>query len=719
MSETFQVSINKDTNDELNNYLDDQSFNDLKEHFPDKVDEVFVITKNELADLKESIQQKNNDKILEIIRKNLIEDDIDWQETGETDKENQATLETLTIWTKSERIKLLSKAITWSIIEKLKPYPFLTDSQRINIITWITAKILNSWILETAFWWILNSMNNFVSNIKKWEFWKAIEGGKSEIEKMNEFENILDNNMQDILFIIDKNKHEDKQANLEWLLNNPQAIETANKEIDLNIEIEELKWDELKNYLLWLNKKIIGYDKKLLWAEDFSSNVVNILSNSPEFLQEAAKWLLDLLLKIPFLWGILAAIMWYWTPEEALEWFWDELKFAKSTKALISHWWSISDSGMFSNSNNSLAINELKNKNLTDLKYKNLTPFFKECKDKSIDYTTEDFWYKLFNTTKIDSTKEKALFELSTKFNSNKISNDDFSNKKPKQSFYDKLNNLNKKDESKTKTEAENDNTWDTIQELESKKTEIKNSMITVENFSELSNWLLLWDLYDLKNDISIEDLLSDNYKDKIKNQIWKDDYKKIKQYIVKIREKLQKSWIVVNWEIDDEDISDIKFWELINPESDIYKKLYQSEAEQIIEIDNQIQEKQKLNEQLEKKQEEILLISSKLNSITWDFTEFEYEINNKTITVKFDEKNQTISINNKNYNIKLKLWYKIKTLKKENNNIILTAQQLIMNKKTIPTTIDKFAEQIYILKHSWSISFQDEEWENIWTIAV
>jgi hypothetical protein len=74
-----------------------ETLDHLKERFPNKVDEIFKVTSEELLELKVFIEANEKEKAEELIRKNLIEDDSDGKEDDEKIEENNYNLDTITI----------------------------------------------------------------------------------------------------------------------------------------------------------------------------------------------------------------------------------------------------------------------------------------------------------------------------------------------------------------------------------------------------------------------------------------------------------------------------------------------------------------------------------------------------------------------------------------------------------------------------------------------
>ena len=606
MAETFNWNVNlnqdTDTKDELDKVLTPETLAKLKESFPEKMDEIFVITKEELSKLKTLISENKQDEVTKLIRKNLIEDDVDGEEYGDKE-EDKVSLDTITLWNNSETMEKVKLSITSSVRKELENFTFLNEEQKINITIWIAGKIFKE------------NKNN-----------KSLENDFADLEndKLWEIKDILSilsatNWMEDIKYIL--KKYEWTPEKLDNILSNPKAIENLNK--DTNIEnINEATQEELTEYLLNINEDVLSYDKKLKQFNKNNWDIINLISKTWDKFQKSIKMILKKLMEFPIIWEILAAILWYNSWKEAIEWFWEDINRAKSTNNLKSHWQN--------KETNPISIKLLKDKDLSWLDYKELAPFFQNCKNAWIDYTDKKFWSELFNWS--DDEKFKELRE---QFQLNEITDDDFDNKKPTDNFYNKLNKIKlksqkEKTEEKKKTEeetkkAEKEEEKKTEEEkmskeeLISEKQKVESSKVEIEDLKE---WWLKFslDVFDkldksdlkLLNKISLEELLDDdNYKKIIQDTVWIDgwfqviddyfnenynhDYESIENTIEKLRTILTEyKWKTIDWK----ELSDISIWDLLNKDSNIYREVFKIEKLEKIEAE--------LKKRTEKKHEEV-----------------------------------------------------------------------------------------------------------------
>ena len=530
MSETFNVNINQESKnkDELDKVIDKETLAKLKERFPEKMDEIFKVTQEDLNELKTIVNWpkiNKQEKIEKFIRKNLIEDDIDGNEPNDKDK---LSLDTLILWTNLEKMKKVKWVIDSEVKEKLKKYNFLKPEQITNISIAVAAKVFKSNKNDNIFWRILKSN------------WNKVEKKAETNTVSNELKEILsilklDNWMKNIISVIEENKGDKKK--LDWLLSNPKAIENLDNKTDIE-NIWEPTQKDLTEYLLNINKDVLAYEKKLNWFNKHNGSIVSLIAKSPKVMQNLSKKALEMLFKIPFIGEILAMIMWYGSAKEAQEWFWEDLKYAKSTDNLISHWKN--------KETNPISIDILKDKDLNWLNYKKLKPFFKACEKEWIDYSRKEFWSNLFNNKTDESNKKFS--ELVTLFNQswNKINADDFKNKKPEKSFYEKLNKLKLKEKVKEKDEKKKNivvptKKWKETPKLDTKKEDAKKETQEEVNdeeknilklkdikdtITDLINKIKLnkEDLEDLKS-ITIEELLDEKHRGTIEWKIWVYDY--------------------------------------------------------------------------------------------------------------------------------------------------------------------------------------------------
>ena len=576
MSETptqnNEVTLNTNNNDALDKILDEvkktnpDAVKKIEDKFLEKKDEVFEITQKELIELKTLLNSNKQDDAENLIRKNLIEDDV----TG-TESSDNVSLDTLTIWTNLEQIDKVKWVIDKEVRNKLSPYKFLKESQITNISIWIAAKVFDSNKNNDVFWRLLNGDENKLEKIETTKEISQIQNILSIIP--------LDNGMKDILSILKKNenikKNEDLPEEIISLLNNPEAIKNLNNKTII-ANIWELTEEGLTKFLLDTNKDILSYEKKFKESNPQNLDMVGIISKIPEPMQKLTNNIFKMLMKLPFIWELLAALLGYNSAKEGQEWLWEDLKYAKATNNLISHW-----KNKVSNPN---TINILKDKDLSWLEFKKLKPLFNTCKSAWIEYTDKKFWSNLLDWKDIDS-KNLKLVELNKEFNKNKINDSDFENWKPKDSFYTKLNWI-KLEEKKETAKAKIDAKWNWKTE-EEKKQENKDSEAaqkaeeigknaaeeqeTKKTITELINKIKLdkEDIGDLKS-ITIEELFDEDYRWTIEWKIWVYDYfkgdnndniNKIRDYLLNIKKE---DLIKIVWK---EDLNNVKLWELYNEE--------------------------------------------------------------------------------------------------------------------------------------------------------
>jgi hypothetical protein len=223
------------------------------------------------------------------------------------------------------------------------------------------------------------------------------------------------------------------------------------------------------------------------------------------------------------------------------------------------------------------------------------------------------------------------------------------------------------------------------------------------------------WDLEDLIKNISLETLLGANYKYNIKRQVWFwNDYDKIINHVEDIRKRAQNLWKDVIVEIlKPKTANKITFWELIDPESEIYRELFKEEIWELTSIDKKLKEQgiaEKTAEEIKNEKDAINIAINNLSN--WEFTEIQY----LQTTLKFDANNQKIIINDITLDITLDMYYKLKSIEKQWNNITFNANLLSLKKKNT-ITIPDFVEFIYNLTHDKEINLTNIDWKKVWEI--
>jgi len=217
-------------------------------------------------------------------------------------------------------------------------YEFLPKHSKENLkmalinsaLNWPIWENINAtlWSFIQTFW----SIDNLIKRIIQWdlianenpvvtwriaafkELWEnLITPYKENFDKINnlfqleENKNITPEQQQIIIWNIDWFRNPSLIENWVWEL----SIEQINlNEIDLNnLEIKELTEDEKNNlieYSMKTRENLVELAKKLeTWniAAEFIYNIIN----KPWLIWEKARWLMEMLLKIPFLWE------WIWT----------------------------------------------------------------------------------------------------------------------------------------------------------------------------------------------------------------------------------------------------------------------------------------------------------------------------------------------------------------------------------------------------------------------
>lgn len=232
------------------------------------------------------------------------------------------------------------KDIFNELIDKsFKSYEFLWLKAKENLklalinwaLNWPIWENINAtlWSFIQTFW----SIGNLIERIIKWE---VIENENPVVSwRVEAFKELWENLVNPYKEKFDKINYlfnekpdineEQKQIiiwNIDWF-RNPNLIEKWAWELRLEeINLDEIDLENLKNkelteeernnlieYSMKSRENLVNLAKKLEtwnWVAEFVYNIIN----KPWFIWEKAKWLMEMLLKIPFLWEWIWAFLW-------------------------------------------------------------------------------------------------------------------------------------------------------------------------------------------------------------------------------------------------------------------------------------------------------------------------------------------------------------------------------------------------------------------------
>jgi len=719
----WSESANKD---ELDNIIPKEIFEKLKAEFPERIEEIFLISRKELDELKELVRTGQYEKIKEMISRELqessIENTLNDENTDKSELEKKYDLDTVLNWAEAPQIDKIKNVFLLAISEKLEAYNLDSNIQK-NISVAVMWKILNN-LTWSELLNLSDSISDIVSKLENWDIDEALESWWAQIEWMWKIKSILDNNIGDLISFLDLKKPNYELFN--GFLSNPKAMweyEYDETKIEDLKDTKPLEWNWLIEYLTDINLKVLEYDKKLSNFLQTKEWIISSISKLPEMAQEVVKWLLWLLLKIPFLGDLLAWILWYSNSKEAESWIWDELKFAKATNNLKKFWWKFDENWeklSYSDQDNEISI--LKDKDLTWLKYSKLTPFYKNLLKNWLSFDKPDFWFVLFNGKGWElSEQDQKIMILHEKLNQDKITNDDFENSKPKESFYKKLNNLyfeeNTSSEQIGNTVESSTLTDQEKQDLQKKQEKFDSYISTLDWFEKSIkewDWTLDFSWLDEENmnsfkAIKLEKFLWDTYENDIKSSVdtvtgwdWFDslidfDYDSIKNQVSVLRAILKELWNDKIKEITWKEIKDTSIWDIIKNENlSKFLEIYKAKQEEISE----------------KLWDDTLLdwIKSSIDDLAnWNIETIAW---NPEIIIDYDK--QKIKVWEHTYNIVLPMNYKITSIDKTSTGIVFNANHSLLSSRTLNKTEDFFVSELFKLAKWNDIEIELEEWRKI-----
>jgi len=402
---------------------------DLKKIYWIDIDiEVFNITKEELDTLK--LELSNSSDKAKTLYENLYKERLETK--IQTNWIKEVNIDNAMSWLENDARLTWLKDIFSKWLDSLlnKPeYQFLWDRKEMfklaiatDLMNWEFFKQIQdvSWGL-TSFvkdmWWFTEE------EFKKFADWKnSIDlqtpwnNAKETFDKTIAKHLVNLNTIKDFLntnWITDNKQQQNIVSNIP-AFNDPAKIQTLTKEEITNILTQdfintnkdkvndwkdEITTDKLTQYMLDSRNKL--QDKlqtmKLNW-DNVMNSVLNLVSREG-IMWEATKWILEMLLQIPFIWKILAMFLWLdkTNPMQDLD---EKLRWHKMFKSFIENY---------------LNIDSLKTLDKNSINQKELESEFKWLtKVKPWDISEKDFlssvfskeWYTITEKIKNDKWKE-------------------------------------------------------------------------------------------------------------------------------------------------------------------------------------------------------------------------------------------------------------------------------------------------------------------------
>lgn len=460
-------------------------------------------------------------------------------------------------WKAKENLKLalINWALNWPIWENINAtlWSFIQTFWSIDNLI---EKIIN--------WEVIENRNPVVSwRVEAFkELWEnLVNPYKEKFDKINDLFNekpdINEEQKQIIIWNIDWFRNPNLIEKWAWEL----RLEEINlDEIDLeNLEYKELTEDERNNlieYSMKSRENLVNLAKKLEtwnWVAEFVYNIIN----KPWFIWEKAKWLMEMLLKIPFLWELIWSFLWL-NSDNPIEELNENSRNIKLFNAIKWLWETKWENGkewkwIFKNKDlKNINFNPLKNeiREIINLEWLNINPDnFKNFCEKAFS----EQWFNWENEIKLE-------FNL----NQNQETKDSLSNIDMKDILRRWINKYKEKRRNITQTTEEDqanvdldtgsietpaadltietEETWSTQITTETESTETLDAEVVDETINNkikqnaidllswktiewLSNILLLWDYNDFKKIKLIDIINSNNLNHILRNNIGRSDY--------------------------------------------------------------------------------------------------------------------------------------------------------------------------------------------------
>ena len=530
---------------------------ELSEKYSISRDTILNITKNELEEIKNNIKTSNQKWILKSYIKSSI-----YEEYIETKLEQPNWIKEITVDKITENItsqKIIeSKKVLNDYVENFtKNYDFLWENEKEIFKLAISNKIIDSFSpiemlnLSKILWSVMNW-------IKSLDFWKVKEETSKISNEFKEIKKKLEQILTPYKKLFSKVQNDLNKwnytnkiniiSNIEWF-HNPINIENYSWE-ELDFDYEKFKNSNeyntsIKNpeliakYLIRSKIKIEKLDQQMKNWSKYKQMALSLISNE-QFWKHIEIWL-QWLLKIPFIWKLIAIFLWL-DPEKPFESLLEEKDTFKTYKEIKNFWWIKKEDWTISKNADS-KVKILSDKDLSELDYERLQPSLKDIN-------------KILNTWKKDNKKDNntVLSQIFTKnwYNwlSIKLNEDCFDNKKPNKNFYDIFEKSiiefkNNKDQSKIEKEK--------IQ-LEEKVEKLKKEKESLEKDTKL--WTIEWVLTDVDNWLD-KNIDRNIYKNRTETEEYKTKKQKLQKVTAELNElqskqKLYKLLQKINWDLSE-----------------------------------------------------------------------------------------------------------------------------------------------------------------------
>lgn len=517
-----------------------------KKYGIDTSKEIFNISSEELEMLKWELESSVSPK--ETVERFLYDEYLKTQ--IETKWLSAVSIETATSWIESNRLNEMKSQFEGFINPMLNKYDFL-DTNSKNVIKLALANKL----ISSESWWqtlsVLSDLKTSVEDLNMKSLWDLADTAWKKVDSKDSiqsgFEQILNPYIawfekinSKLNEYIPKLTPEQKQ-NIIWNINyfrNPEIIESGfdekilseitienkDKKVSNNLSNEEQK--KLKLYLIASRSKIEDIAHKFEWWEKVLDLALNAMSYD-WFLWDASKDILSFLLKIPFLWGIIAMFLWL-NKDNPM----DDLNEQASLYKIFK---SFKNFGIQMNKNWKKTDWEwaFKNIDLSEIKYGDIKPELKEITKMVWNKNIDEFWEESFHDgTEINWVLLK--FEIS-----NEIRKDwKITSKEWREIIKNGLNTYNKSKQKqewaakKEETEKKQQEAVVVSQQNKEKAwnidSQIKNiDSVINKDYEKVTNWSnIIWASI---NDLDVSKIVNntgDEFKTILIDTIWESKYK-------------------------------------------------------------------------------------------------------------------------------------------------------------------------------------------------
>lgn len=658
--------------------------------------EIFNITNEELEQLKKELDSQIDPK--KTVERFLYDEYLETQ--IETKWIWAVSIETATSWIESSRLNDMKTEFEKAINPILDTYDFFDHNTK-NIIKLALA---NRFLSSQMWWNIMWSMDQVTQAVENTDteallnIWSSSPWWNDTLQ--NQFQTILapyiqgfdtlQNNINAMTPSLTQQQKQNMISHIPYF-QHPEMIETwfdknifsqlkiENKDIPWNLSLWIPEQERLKMYILNSRKKIETIATQLQWWEQVLEMSLWIMTH-PWMIGESMNSIVELLLKIPILWDMIAFFLGLNGK--------NPLEDLNAQKDLFRSLQSLQSFGLQYDKNGKQTARWSgiwENIDLSFIKYSEVKDELKQIHDLKGNKKTDDFWNEIFhNGFEKDGIKIKFSITAEQR-KDGKINSEEFKQivKEGFQSYeQEKQQQEIKQKQKEQKLEAQKQKE----QQNEIEMTKNALTLLKWQTISGLTDTGNLWNYHDFKQ-ISVAQIWSittENTESTLKTALgawWKvwivshtSDFETIKQTTPKVIEALKKALLFVKQFLETPE------WKKIDTKKTIGNLIDTSDFKNF--ITSQETENNKEDQTLIEDQKTEIFIKE-IQDLIWNENSWKDLNNIDTTKIFFDAEKQQMKIGETFYTITW-LWngIKIESISIDKEEVIFHGKQWIISGK-------------------------------------